>query len=71
MRLRVIAVGTRMSGWVETAFTDYRRRLRAADALELTEVPVTRRNGTGDAARAMAAEGQRILGLLGLEAEER
>jgi 23S rRNA (pseudouridine1915-N3)-methyltransferase len=64
MRLRVIAVGTRMSGWVDAAFTDYARRLRGADALELVEVPVARRNGGGGAVRAMAAEAVRILALL-------
>ena len=65
MRLRVIAVGTRMSGWVEAACADYTRRLRGADALEMVEVPVARRSGPGDAARAMATEAQRILALLG------
>ena len=65
MRLRVIAVGTRMSGWVEAACTDYTRRLRGADAPLLVEVPVARRSGAGDAARAMATEAQRILALLG------
>jgi 23S rRNA (pseudouridine1915-N3)-methyltransferase len=65
MRLRVIAVGTRMSGWVEAACADYTRRMRGAAALELVEVPVARRRGAGDAARAMAAEAQRILALLG------
>ena len=48
MRLRVIAVGTRMSAWVLAAFADYTRRLRGADALELVEVPAARRNGSGD-----------------------
>ncbi|MGH8254168.1 MAG: 23S rRNA (pseudouridine(1915)-N(3))-methyltransferase RlmH [Steroidobacteraceae bacterium] len=65
MRLRVIAVGTRMSEWVQSAWSDYTRRLRGADALELIEVPVARRSGAGDAARAMATEAQRILALLG------
>jgi 23S rRNA (pseudouridine1915-N3)-methyltransferase len=64
MRLRVIAVGTRMSDWAAAACTDYTRRLRGADALEMVEVPVARRSGTGDAARAMATEAQRILALL-------
>ncbi len=64
MRLRVIAVGTRMSEWVQTACSDYTRRLRGADALELVEVPVARRSGAGDGPRAMATEAQRILGLL-------
>ena len=65
MRLRVIAVGTRMSGWVEAACSDYTRRVRGAAAPELVEVPVARRSGAGDAARAMATEAQRILALLG------
>ena len=65
MRLRVIAVGTRMSAWVDAAFTDYARRLRGADALELVEVPVARRHGGGDAGRAVKVEAQRILALLG------
>jgi 23S rRNA (pseudouridine1915-N3)-methyltransferase len=64
MRLRVIAVGTRMSGWVDAAFCDYTRRLHGVDALELVEVPVTRRNGSGDAVRAVTAEAARILALL-------
>lgn len=64
MRLRVIAVGTRMSAWVLAAFADYTRRLRGADALELVEVPVARRNGSGDTVRAIAIEAQRILALL-------
>ncbi|MBS0387183.1 MAG: 23S rRNA (pseudouridine(1915)-N(3))-methyltransferase RlmH [Proteobacteria bacterium] len=64
MRLRVIAVGTRMSDWVQAAYGDYARRLRGADTLELIEVPVARRSGAGDSARAMATEGERILGLL-------
>lgn len=64
MRLRVIAVGTRMSKWVQSAWSDYTRRLRGSDALELIEVPVARRSGEGDAARAMATEAQRILALL-------
>ena len=64
MRLRVIAVGTRMSAWVEAAFNDYARRLRGADAIELVEVPVVRRNGQGDAKRSVKLEAERILALL-------
>ena len=50
---------------VRSAYSDYTRRLRGADVLELVEVPVARRSGAGDRARAMATEAQRILGLLG------
>jgi 23S rRNA (pseudouridine1915-N3)-methyltransferase len=64
MRLRVIAVGTRMSAWVDAACDDYSRRLRGADAIELVEVPVARRHGEGDAKRAVKLEAERILALL-------
>ncbi len=64
MRLRVIAVGTRMSAWVEAAWNDYARRLRGADALELVEIPVSRRHGAGDSPRAVRLEAERILALL-------
>jgi len=29
MRLRLIAIGTRMPDWVDAAFSDYWRRMRA------------------------------------------
>jgi 23S rRNA (pseudouridine1915-N3)-methyltransferase len=64
MRLRVIAVGTRMSAWVDAACNDYSRRLRGADAIELVEIPVARRHGAGDARRAVKLEAERILALL-------
>jgi len=64
MRLRVIAVGTRMSAWVDAACNDYSRRLRGADAIELVEIPVARRHGAGDAKRAVRLEAERILALL-------
>jgi 23S rRNA (pseudouridine1915-N3)-methyltransferase len=64
MRIRLIAVGTRMSAWVDAAVADYSRRLRGAAALELVEVPMARRSGAADAARAVATEGERILAQL-------
>lgn len=64
MRLRMIAVGTRMSAWVDAAVADYTRRVRGANSLELLEVPVVRRNGSGDAERAKRVEGERILAQL-------
>ena len=64
MRIRLIAVGTRMSAWVDAAMADYSRRLRGAAALELIEVPMARRSGGADAARAVATEAERILALL-------
>ncbi|MGH8143506.1 MAG: 23S rRNA (pseudouridine(1915)-N(3))-methyltransferase RlmH [Steroidobacteraceae bacterium] len=68
MRLRVIAVGTRMPAWVDAAFEDYARRLRVPWRLTLTEVAPARRRCGIDAAAgarmAKAAEAKQILALL-------
>jgi 23S rRNA (pseudouridine1915-N3)-methyltransferase len=65
MRLRLIAVGTRMPDWVDTAFNDYWRRMRGLWKLELIELPTASRRQCGGAAQAaMSAEAQRILALL-------
>jgi len=40
VRLRILAVGTRMPGWVTTAYDDYTRRLRSAMRVDLEELPV-------------------------------
>jgi 23S rRNA (pseudouridine1915-N3)-methyltransferase len=62
MRLRLIAVGTRMPAWVRSACDDYLRRLRGGLAVTLTEIePGSRRRGS---AHAIAAEGDRLLGAL-------
>jgi 23S rRNA (pseudouridine1915-N3)-methyltransferase len=61
MRIRVVAVGTRMPQWVETAVADYTRRLRPPWRLEWREIPLARRSGDGDAERARDAEGVRVL----------
>ncbi len=65
MRLRLIAIGTRMPDWVDAAFNDYWRRMRGLWKLELIELPTASRRQCGGAAHAaMAAEAQRILALL-------
>ncbi|MFI4869752.1 MAG: 23S rRNA (pseudouridine(1915)-N(3))-methyltransferase RlmH [Steroidobacterales bacterium] len=65
MRLRLIAIGTRMPDWVDAAFNDYWRRMRGLWKLELIELPTASRRQCGGAAHAaMAAEAQRILTLL-------
>jgi 23S rRNA (pseudouridine1915-N3)-methyltransferase len=63
MRVRVIAVGTRMPSWVLTACDDYLTRLRSHLPVALTEIaPASRR--AGGAPRAMAREGERLLAAL-------
>ena len=64
MRLRILAVGTRMPDWVETGVEDYARRLRAHWRFELLELPLGRRSASQPAARAVVAEGERVLAAL-------
>ncbi len=64
MRLRIIAVGTKMPAWVEAGVTDYVRRLRAQWKFELLEIPAGRRSAAGPVARAVAEEGERVLAAL-------
>jgi 23S rRNA (pseudouridine1915-N3)-methyltransferase len=40
VRVRILAVGTRMPAWVSTAYEDYTGRLRASMRVDLEELPV-------------------------------
>ena len=63
MRVRVIAVGTRMPAWVRSACDEYLGRLRGSLAVALTEIePASRR--THDAPQAIAREGEQLLAAL-------
>jgi 23S rRNA (pseudouridine1915-N3)-methyltransferase len=55
MRLRVLAIGTRMPGWVDAAFQDYARRMSGSMPLTLTELA---------SGRSRADEGERLLAAL-------
>ena len=60
MRLLIIAVGTRMPGWVDEAFGDFAKRMPRECALELVEVKAEPRSGGKTAEQMMAAEAERI-----------
>jgi 23S rRNA (pseudouridine1915-N3)-methyltransferase len=60
MLLRLIAAGTRLPSWINEGYGDYAERLKGDFKLELVEIPVTQR-GSGDIARAVAKEGERML----------
>jgi len=65
MRLRVMAIGTRMPPWVDAAFNDYWRRMRATWKLELIELPTASRRESGGAAHAArSTEARRLLQLI-------
>jgi 23S rRNA (pseudouridine1915-N3)-methyltransferase len=59
MRMRLLAMGTRMPAWVDAGFADYAGRLRGDFRLELTEIPLGARGG-GDVRRAVETEGRRM-----------
>jgi 23S rRNA (pseudouridine1915-N3)-methyltransferase len=42
VRVRILAVGTRMPAWVTAAYEDYTRRLRGSMRIDLEELPVGR-----------------------------
>jgi 23S rRNA (pseudouridine1915-N3)-methyltransferase len=64
MRVRVIAVGTRMPGWVRSGCEEYLRRLKHGLAVVLTEIEPGMRGAGSGSAQAIAAEGRRLLAAL-------
>lgn len=61
MRLRLLAVGTRMPGWVADGFAEYEKRIAGPLKFSLQEIAPSRRVASGDTARAIEEEGQRLL----------
>src|SRR6202140_6010013 len=62
MRVRVIAVGTRPPAWVRSGCEDYLARLASRLARSLVEIEPGARSAGGTEHKAIAAEGQRLLG---------
>ncbi len=60
MKLRLLAVGTRMPGWVEDGFADYAKRLSGDISLELVEITAGKRLKATDLARVKEQEGDHI-----------
>lgn len=61
MRLRLVAVGTRMPAWVTAGFDDYAARLPRELKLELVELPLAQRGKNADLERAKNSEGEKLL----------
>lgn len=64
MRLRLLAIGTRMPAWVDAGFGDYARRLAGDISLELVEISAGRRGKGADLARLKEQEGEALLAAL-------
>ena len=61
MKIRLIAVGTKMPGWVTEGYQEYSKRLPADFQLELVELSPGHRGKGADTARAIRAEGDAML----------
>lgn len=61
MKIRMIAAGTRMPGWVDAGFADYAKRMPRECRLELVEIALSSKRRSGDVARAVREEGDRML----------
>jgi 23S rRNA (pseudouridine1915-N3)-methyltransferase len=61
MKIHLLAVGTRMPGWVKTGYAEYVTRLPRECALNLLEIPAGKRGLNADVARIVRDEGERLL----------
>ncbi|NGX15915.1 23S rRNA (pseudouridine(1915)-N(3))-methyltransferase RlmH [Wenzhouxiangella sp. XN24] len=61
MRLRILAVGSRMPGWVDEGCRDYAARMPRECRLEIQSLPLGRRSRGSDTSKAVADEGRRLL----------
>lgn len=61
MRIRLIAVGGKMPGWVAEGWNEYAKRLPAELQLELVEIPLITRRKNADVKRLIQQEGDAML----------
>lgn len=61
MKIRLIAVGGKMPGWVQEGTREYLKRLPRDFELCVTEVPLARRGRNADLRRAVMKEGEALL----------
>lgn len=61
MRVRLIAVGTKMPKWVTEGYEEYAKRLPKDFALELVELPMSPRGKNTDIVKAIQKEGDAML----------
>ncbi|GAB3346007.1 23S rRNA (pseudouridine(1915)-N(3))-methyltransferase RlmH [Chromohalobacter beijerinckii] len=64
MKLRVLAVGTRMPGWVTQGVDEYLKRLPRDFSVDIVEIAPGKRGKNADVARAIQGEGDAMLAKL-------
>ncbi|MDH2431873.1 50S rRNA methyltransferase [Pokkaliibacter plantistimulans] len=67
MKIRLLAVGSKMPGWVEQGYQEYAKRLPAEMSLELIELPMGHRGKNADLVRAIRQEGDAMLAAIGAQ----
>jgi 23S rRNA (pseudouridine1915-N3)-methyltransferase len=65
MRIRIIAVGTKMPDWVEQGYSEYAKRMPRDVSVEMLELPLALRSKNSDIAKAMEKEGEAMLASIG------
>jgi len=65
VRLRILAVGTRMPPWVSDGFNEYAKRMPPELRVELVELPLGQRGKSQPVEKAMAKEGEAMLKAIG------
>lgn len=61
MRVKIIAVGTKMPAWVETGYKEYAKRLPRDFSVEVVELAMGPRGKNASVAKAIAREGEQML----------
>ena len=64
MRIRLIAVGNKMPGWVNDGYEEYAGRMPHECRLELVELKLPERTKNSDISKLMALEAELIVGQL-------
>lgn len=67
MKIRLLAVGTRMPDWVTAGYEDYAKRLVDDVRLELVEIPAGKRAKNSDVVRLTEKEGEAQLAAVGAQ----
>ena len=67
MKVRLIAVGTKMPDWVQTGINEYAKRLGNELKLETVEIPLGHRGKNTDINKAIANESKQMLDAVGAD----
>lgn len=60
MRLQIIAVGQKMPAWVDTAYTEYAKRMPAQQAVTLSVIPTASRKSGSSIERCQQQEAEKL-----------